>query len=86
MYTFVLEYVMWGFLNRHHSIPNLANDMCSKGLPTLNAARRKKTGPGGQPPGTVAACPQEVDCIIRNALGPIYNGNTKVPHELTENT
>ena len=47
---------------------HMDRDMGGKGLPTLNAARRKKTGPAGQKEGTVATCPVEVDEIARVAL------------------
>ena len=64
---------------------HLSNDICNKRLPTLHAARRKVAGPAGQPPGTVATCPSEVDEIVRKALKPIYDENTKMPKEFAEN-
>ena len=39
------------------------------------AVRRKEKGPRGQPAGTIATSPQEVDGIIRRVYGAIYKGN-----------
>ena len=41
----------------------------------LVAVRRKEKGPRGQPAGTIATSPQEVDGIIRKVYGVIYKGN-----------
>ena len=41
----------------------------------LVAVRRKTKGPRGQPAGTVATSPTEVDAIIRKVYGEIYKGN-----------
>ena len=41
----------------------------------LVAVRRKEKGPRGQPAGTIATSPQDVDGIIRKVYGGIYKGN-----------
>ena len=41
----------------------------------LTALRRKEKGPQGQPAGTIATSPNEVDQILRKTLGKIYQGN-----------
>ena len=50
-----------------------------KGEPAapLVAARRKTIGPRGQPPGTVATSPKEVDAIVRQEYDRIYDGNVE---------
>ena len=45
-----------------------------KSIPPV-AVRRKEKGPIGQPAGTIATSPQEVDSIIRKVYGEIYKGN-----------
>ena len=43
----------------------------------LIALRRKRKGPRGQPKGSIRTDPDEVDQIIRDAYGKIYEGNSK---------
>ena len=43
----------------------------------LAAVRRKVRGPRGQPPGTIATDPKEVDERIRETYGNIDAGNVK---------
>ena len=45
---------------------------CSK---PLIAARRKQVGPKGQPIGTIATSPKEVDEIVKESWSQIYRGN-----------
>ena len=47
----------------------------------LTALRRKRTGPKGQPKGSIATAPGEVDEILRESLDKIYKGNTNNPEE-----
>ena len=45
-------------------------------------------GPRGQPAGTVATSPTEVDAIIRKVYGEIYKGNGRkgqTPEEMADN-
>ena len=53
----------------------------------LIAVRRKAKGPQGQPAGTVATSPTEVDAIIRNVYGDTYKGDSRKgesPEEMAE--
>ena len=43
----------------------------------MTAVMRTGRGPEGQPPGSVATDPAEVDKIIQGVMGKIYDGNVK---------
>ena len=45
----------------------------------LVAVKRLKAGPKGHAKGTIATSPKEVDSILRQVLGMIYDGNVKDP-------
>ena len=51
--------------------------------PLLALVRRKK-GPKGQPKGTITTSPSEIDEIIQDVYGKIYEGNVKDKKENTE--
>ena len=55
----------------------------SQGKPLI-ALRRKEKGPRGQPKGGITTDPDEVDKIIREAYGNIYDGNSKQPEKLRD--
>lgn len=52
------------------------------------AATRVKRGPEGQPKGSAATSPKEIDAIIREVYGKIYKGNVadheKVDYQIHE--
>ena len=50
----------------------------------LIALRRTARGPRGQPKGSVTTDPDELDSIIREAYGKIYDGNAKDQEGLKE--
>ena len=54
---------------------SLAKQMGVKSLPPLTVVRRIVRGPQGEPVGSVATSPTEVDEIVREAYGKIYAGN-----------
>ena len=64
---------------------NLMKSMERKGhVKPLVALRRKTKGPRGQPKGSVTTDPDEVDGIIREAYGKIYDGDVKDQEKLKE--
>ena len=48
------------------------------------ALKRTAMGPKGQAAGTIATSPKEVDGILRDALGEIFDGNIKDPEKTAE--
>ena len=55
----------------------MCKDMGGNSTAPLIALKRQEKGPKGQPKGTVATSPTEIDAIIRKAYGKIYKGNAK---------
>ena len=53
----------------------ICKDMGSSNANPLIAVTRTKRGPQGQPKGSVATSPKEIDAIIRETYGKIYKGN-----------
>ena len=47
----------------------------------MTCVKRDREGPKGQPEGTYATDPAEVDEIIRKAWGGIFRGNCDNPHK-----
>ena len=58
----------------------LCKDMGSNNANPLIAVTRPKRGQQGQPKGSVATSPKEIDAIIRETYGKVYKGNV-VGHE-----
>ena len=61
----------------------ICRNLGSRNAAPLTALRRPKQGEKGQPKGTIATAPREVDKIIREAYGRIYKGNTEDPEKTT---
>ena len=53
----------------------ICKDMGSANANPLIAVTRTKRGTQGQPKGSVATSPKEIDAIIRETYGKIYKGN-----------
>ena len=49
--------------------------MCTPNANPMVAVTRARKGPQGQPAGSVATSPKEVDAICREEYGKIYKGN-----------
>ena len=54
----------------------ICNNLGSRQAAPLTALKRDQAGPKGQPKGTTATSPKEVDSIIRRIYGKIYKGNS----------
>ena len=53
----------------------ICKDMGSSNANPFIAVTRTKRGPQGQPKGSVATSPKEIDAILRETYGKIYKGN-----------
>ena len=64
-----------------HFMKSMQNRTNAKALIAL---RRTTKGPRGQPKGSITTDPEELDQIIREAYGKIYDGNSKDQEGLKE--
>ena len=61
----------------------ICRNLGNRNAAPLTALRRPKQGAKGQPKGSIATAPKEVDNIIRDVYGKIYRGNTEDPEKTT---